>query len=103
MIASKPPTVPRIPDHTLYTCVGKGAYGEVWLARNIMGAWRAVKIVSRDSFGSSRPYEREFAGIKKFEPVSHASDSQLDVLHVGQNDEEGYFGRRATHRAVNHW
>jgi WD40 repeat protein len=88
---SKEKIPPLIPDHTLFGRVGKGAYGEVWLARNIMGAWRAIKIVSRDSFGSNRPFDREFAGIKKFEPVSHGSDSQLDVLHVGENREEGYF------------
>jgi WD40 repeat protein len=56
-----------------------------------MGAWRAIKIIRRDSFGSNRPFEREFEGIKKFEPVSHANDSQLDILHVGENREEGYF------------
>jgi WD40 repeat protein len=88
-ISANPP--PTIPDHTLYRLIGKGAYGEVWLARNIMGAWRAVKVVYRDWFGTSRPYEREFEGIRKFEPVSHAHESQLDVLHVGRNDSEGYF------------
>jgi WD40 repeat protein len=86
--ATKPPA---IPDHTLFRLIGKGAYGEVWLARNIMGAWRAIKVVYRDWFGSSRPYEREFEGIRKFEPVSHEHESQLDVLHVGRNDPEGYF------------
>ena len=82
---------PAIPDHELLRPIGRGSYGEVWLARNIMGAWRAVKIVSRDSFGSARPYEREFAGIEKFEPVSRAHDSQLDVLHVGRDDAAGCF------------
>src|SRR5438270_11180995 len=82
---------PRIPDHTLLRRIGKGSYGEVWLARNIMGAWRAVKVVYRDSFGTSRPYDREFEGIKKFEPVSHANESQIDILHVGRNDAEDYF------------
>ena len=82
---------PIIPDHELLRPIGRGSYGEVWLARNIMGAWRAVKIVSRGSFGSARPYVREFAGIEKFEPVSRAHDSQLDVLHVGRDDAAGCF------------
>ena len=82
---------PTIPDHELLRPIGHGSYGEVWLARNIMGAWRAVKIVSRESFDSSRPYEREFAGIKKFEPVSRAHDSQLDILHVGRDEAAGCF------------
>src|SRR5436190_11940744 len=82
---------PVIPDHTLRRPIGRGAYGEVWLARNIMGAPRAVKIVWRRQFDSDRPYEREFAGIQRYEPVSRCTDGLVHVLHVGRNDAEGYF------------
>jgi WD40 repeat protein len=71
--------------------VGRGAYGEVWLARNIMGTPRAVKIIWRRQFESDRPYDREFAGIQGYEPVSRTSDGLMQVLHVGRNDTEGYF------------
>ena len=83
--------VPRIPDHELVRRIGVGSYGEVWLARNVVGTWRAVKVVHRSRFDSDRPYDREFNGIKKFEPVSRLHDSQVDILHVGRNDAEGYF------------
>jgi serine/threonine protein kinase len=56
-----------------------------------MGTYRAVKIVYRGSFSDDRPYEREFAGIKRFEPLSRAHASQVDILHVGRNDAAGYF------------
>jgi WD40 repeat protein len=82
---------PTIPDHTLLRPIGRGAYGEVWLARNVMGALRAVKIVERKQFDSDRPYEREFAGIQRFEPVSRSADGLVHVLHVGRNEAEGYF------------
>jgi serine/threonine protein kinase len=82
---------PQIPDHTLVRCIGRGAYGEVWLARNVTGAYRAVKIVWRKSFDTDRPYEREFAGIQKFEPVSRSHAGLVHVLHVGRNDAAGYF------------
>jgi len=82
---------PVIPDHTLRRPIGRGAYGEVWLARNVMGAPRAVKIVWRRQFQSDRPYEREFAGIQRYEPVSRCADGLVHVLHVGRNDAEGYF------------
>ena len=82
---------PAIPDHALIRRVGKGAYGEVWLARNVMGQFRAVKVVYREDFSDERPYEREFRGIQKFEPISRTHDSQVDILHIGRNDAEGYF------------
>ena len=84
-------TPPTIPDHTLRRAIGRGAYGEVWLARNVMGAPRAVKIVWRKQFESERPYEREFAGVQRYEPVSRSADGLVHVLHVGRNDAEGYF------------
>jgi len=30
------PPLPSIPDHELLRCIGRGAYGAVWLARNVM-------------------------------------------------------------------
>jgi WD40 repeat protein len=71
--------------------IGRGSYGEVWLARNIMGTPRAVKIIWRRQFESDRPYDREFAGIQGYEPVSRTSDGLMQVLHVGRNDTKGYF------------
>src|SRR5881397_1413211 len=74
---------PRIPDHELLRRIGGGSYGEVWLARNVLGEVRAVKLVYRRTFDHDRPYEREFEGIKKYEPISRTHDSQVDILHVG--------------------
>lgn len=82
---------PQIPDHELLRCIGRGSYGEVWLARGTLGFYRALKVVYRATFDSDRPYEREFDGIRKFEPVSRTHPSQVDILHVGRNDAEGYF------------
>src|SRR5262245_6882112 len=88
---SAPQPVPVVPDYALLRKVGVGSYGEVWLARSATGLLRAVKIVRRSSFEEDRPYEREFAGLKRFEPVSHARENQLDILHVGRNDDAGFF------------
>ncbi len=80
-----------IPDHTLLRRIGRGSYGEVWLARHTMGMYRAVKIVFRASFKEQRPFDRELSGIRKFEPISRSHEGFMDVLHVGLNDGEGYF------------
>src|SRR5580765_430844 len=84
-------TAPVVPDHELIRCIGRGSYGEVWLARNAVGTWRAVKVVHRARFRDACPYEREFAGIQKYEPVSRTNDGLVDVLQIGRNDPEGYF------------
>jgi WD40 repeat protein len=91
MPLNSPERRPNVPDHELVRCIGKGSYGEVWLARNVFGVFRAVKLVYRSSFDSDRPFQREFTGIKSFEPVSRSHPSFMAILHVGQNQAEGYF------------
>ncbi len=73
----------RIPDHDLLRRIGRGAYGEVWLARSVPGAYRAVKIVWKGSLEQGRSYEREFDGIKRYEKISRGHEGLVDVLHVG--------------------
>jgi serine/threonine protein kinase len=83
--------IPKIPDLELIERIGSGGYGEVWLGRSALGTLRAVKIVRRAEFDDDRPYEREFAGIRKFEPISRSHEGFVDLLQVGRNDAEGWF------------
>jgi serine/threonine protein kinase len=82
---------PQVPDHDMLRRVGGGSYGEVWLARNVMGSFRAVKVVYRASFDSDRPFERELSGLQKFEPVSRTHPGLVSILHLGRNTAAGYF------------
>src|ERR1043166_6386304 len=83
--------MPVVPDHELVKRIGGGSYGDGVLARNVVGTWRAVKVVFRDRFLDARPYEREFNGIQKFEPLSRGNEAFIDILQIGRNDAEGYF------------
>jgi serine/threonine protein kinase len=83
---------PTVPDYELLRRIGRGAYGDVWLARNkATGALRAAKIVWRHTFEDNRPFEREFEGIQKFESISREHPSQLALFHIGRNESGGYF------------
>lgn len=80
-----------IPAHELIRRIAIGSYGEVWLARSVHREIRAIKLVFRDSFRESRPYEREYSGLVKFEPLSREHDGLMDILQVGRDDEAGFF------------
>jgi len=84
--------LPDAPDYELFKPpFGEGAYGKVWLARNKTGQWRALKAVYLANFDQNTdPYEREFNGIKKYQPVSDQHPGLLRVEFVSEK-QAGYF------------
>jgi serine/threonine protein kinase len=70
--------------------IGSGSGGSVWLARNALGTFRAVKIVRADS-SRGRSFQSELNGVHKFEPVSRLHDGLVDILQVGGSEAAGYF------------
>src|SRR6266404_6205378 len=84
-------SIPAIPDHELLKKIGGGSYGDVWLARSKLGTYRAVKIIYRATFEDSRPFEREFKGMQKFEPISRSHEGLVDILQVGGTEEYFYY------------
>jgi CHASE2 domain-containing sensor protein len=85
--------LPETPGYALLSPpFGQGAYGKVWLARNAIGQWQALKVVYLANFGEDAdPYEREFNGIKKYKPISDKHPGLLRVDFVSQKKPEGYF------------
>ena len=53
--------------------------------------YRAVKVVRREDFEYQRTFEREFEGIQRYEKVSHEHLGLVDILHVGRDDEAGFY------------
>jgi CHASE2 domain-containing sensor protein len=88
--AARTASQPAIPEHELVRKIGRGAYGEVWLARDIIGSFHAIKLVFRDEFKGSEPFEREFKGLSRFTPISRMHPGLVHVLQVGRNDRDGY-------------
>lgn len=88
-ISAAPP--PPIPEHELIRPIGSGSGGTVWLARNALGTFRAVKIIRSESSRRRRSFQSELNGVHKFEPVSRLHDGLVDILQVGGSDAAGYF------------
>lgn len=77
---------PEIPDHEVIRQIGKGSFGEVWLARTVTGVFRAVKVIWRGDFDSEKDFEREFEAIKRYEPISRQHPGLVHILQVGRDD-----------------
>lgn len=83
-------TPPEVPDHQLLRWIGRGSYGDVWLALNAMHKWCAVKVVFRQS-EDGRAYEQEFRGLKRYDDLAGTGGSLMPIKDVGENKAKGYF------------
>jgi formylglycine-generating enzyme required for sulfatase activity len=82
---------PDIRDHETLRLIGRGAFGEVWLARSVTGVFRAVKVVWREDYDKPDSFEREFEALKRFEPISRRHEGLVPILQVGRNEQEGFY------------
>ena len=87
------PSHPEAPDYEFFGGpFGEGAFGKVWVVRNSIGQFQALKTVYQSKFGhETKPYEMEFKGIKRFKPLSGEHPGLLRVDFVSKTRKEGYF------------
>jgi eukaryotic-like serine/threonine-protein kinase len=77
---------PEIPDFDLIRPVGRGGFGEVWLAVNrTTGQLRAVKIVALQQPGQVGAAAREISSLTRLEGnLRCRHENLLNIHHVGQ-------------------
>jgi hypothetical protein len=83
--------LPDTDDYEIFHSLGEGSFGKVWLARNAVNQWLALKAVYLARFGSSKPYDREFNGLLRYKPVSDKHPGLLRIEFVSKKKKQGYF------------
>src|ERR1051326_4097484 len=80
---------PKIADYEILRCIGVGGYGKVYLARDSLGGYCAIKLVRHAASVQDKAYEREMHGLQLYSSISRLHDGFVDVLHIGRNDGSG--------------
>jgi CHASE2 domain-containing sensor protein len=85
--------LPATPGYELFhPPFAEGAYGKVWLAKNKSGQWRALKVVYLAKFENNPdPYEREYAGVQKYQPISDRHPGLLRVEFVSEKMADYFY------------
>ena len=89
--ARRPPS--EIPDFEMVRLIGEGAFGQVWLARNLAtGLLRAVKMIPTRRPCGGDPAGREITSLTRLEsnlPTKHPN--LMDIDHVGKTTEHLFY------------
>ncbi len=77
---------PEVPGFDLIRPIGKGGFGEVWLATNhATGRLRAVKIIAASRSGTVDPAGREITSIIRLEAnLRRQHPNLVNIHHVGE-------------------
>jgi serine/threonine protein kinase len=84
---------PEVPDYELLRPIGRGGFGQVWLARNrATGQPRAVKVIPLRSTGAADPAGREVTSIARLEAnLRRRHENLLVIHHVGKTADHLYY------------
>ncbi|GEM_PF-5667104 len=78
----------------LFEC-GSGAFGQVFLAENLLSGQRvALKIIAKNG----RSFERELKGVRDYIAICRRTDL-LQIYHVAENDDYFYYTMEAADNA----
>lgn len=84
------PTPPDIPDYELIRMIGKGSFGQVWVALDATGSPCALKIIYKGE-SNDDVFWKEFEGVRNYLPVSRSNLGLVTILHVGKDPENSFY------------
>ncbi len=72
--------------------IGRGSYGEVWLASDALKKWRAVKVVFRGEHSQAEhEYKREFEALQRYDDICGSHRSLMFIRFVGRDPADRFF------------
>ena len=75
---------PKINDYELIRVIGRGSFGEVWIALDATGSACALKVIYKGESNEEK-FWKEFDGVTKYLPVSRSNLGLVTILHVGKD------------------
>jgi serine/threonine protein kinase len=83
---------PRIPDYQVRGLIGRGAFGQVWLAEETLThVKRALKFLPKAGFMPSYDPMRELAGIREYQQRAKGHPALIQIFHVAEYEESYYY------------
>jgi serine/threonine protein kinase len=84
---------PTVPDFDLIRPIGRGGFGQVWLAKNrATGHLRAVKVIPVHTPGRADPAGREIVSLTRLETnVGRHHPNLLTIHHVGKTTDHLFY------------
>ena len=81
---------PKINDYELIRVIGRGSFGEVWIALDATGSACALKVIYKGESNEEK-FWKEFDGVTKYLPVSRSNLGLVTILHVGKDPKKSFY------------
>jgi serine/threonine protein kinase len=82
---------PMLPGFAAKRLLGRGAFGDVWLAEDMCGLFYAAKVIYRDNPNHPEAETREFRGLRHYLGVSRENDHLAQIYFVGASPDHRFF------------
>lgn len=81
----------RIPDYERVQLCGEGAFGSVWVVRDRVGVFRALKIIDMHKMSEARLHCRESTALEMYCRRVGRHPYLIDIYHVGIVGDQLYY------------